>query len=90
MDQPEGFTPTRCNRDPSRQRMMISQSLNILSNSVRRPQVPNGKTGDMGKHAVVHNQQTSNQETPAEDKSKLVHSRKGRQNPAVLNQASIP
>jgi len=57
---------------------------------VCRPQVPNGKTGDMGKHAVVHNQQTSNQETPAEDKSKLVHSRKGRQNPAVLNQASIP
>jgi len=40
------------------------------------PQVPNTKTGDMGKHAVVHNQQTSNQGTPAEDKSKLVHSSK--------------
>jgi len=31
MDQPAGFTPTKCDRNPRRRRLMISQHLQMLS-----------------------------------------------------------
>jgi hypothetical protein len=36
---------------------------------VHRPQVSNGETGHVNKHAVDHNPQTSNKGTPAEDET---------------------
>jgi hypothetical protein len=57
---------------------------------VRRPQAPNGKTRDVGKHAVVHNQETSNQGTPAEDKNKLVQSSKTSPEPCRSKRGLIP
>jgi len=43
---------------------------------VQRPQVANGETLHLDEHAVDHNQQTSNQGTPAEDEIKPEESSK--------------
>jgi len=90
MDQPAGFTPSKCSRDPSRQRM-ISQRLKMLSTSLFV-----AHKSPIQKPETWANMQWSTTNRPATRELQLTTKanwyiqEKRRLNPAVLNEASIP